>query len=933
MSLEFIKFAFIAGELSKTFYGRSDLEKFDLGLAEATNWFVDYRGGLSTRPGTIFCEYVKDDDQPVRIFPFRFSTEVANTYILLFGHNYLRFLQDGSYVVEDAKTITGITKANPGVVTSASHGYSDGDWLKLEVAGMSELNSRTVIVANKTANTFELHDPFGNNINTSGYGTFTSGSAYRVYTVSTPYAATDLEGISLYQRQDLVRVTHSSFVPYDLQRVDHTDWTLLPSEFGSTAGRPTGLDHDPSDTGEAETGYAVTSVNYDGDESQQSSMEIANSIRDFTTTAGSVVLSWTPVADADYYNVYRTIVSPDTDFGINQGSQLGYIGRTKGASFVDNNIIPDFSRSPPLNYNPFAPGRIKNISVNSQGSGYSNTATVSISDPDGSGFIGFPVISEDGNCVGIVIINGGTGYTNPSVSVSGGFGATFSVTVEELEGTTPALSCVFQQRWVYAASVNQPLTLWGSRVRRYSNFDVSDIVSDSDSYEFDIDSDESTPIKHLIPMRGGLLVMTNNGVWQLTGGGQGNAVTPTNALADPHTYTGVSDAIPVRFDTDLLYVESKGYTVRLLSYNDFSRVYSGEDVSILSNHLFNAERYITQWAFASDPYKIVWARRSDGALLGFTLVKEQKVFAWTKHFTKGMFEDVLAIQEDRTDAVYFIVKRFINGRWTKFIERFAPREAAYVEDAHCVDCGLAVSGTTPAAGVQASAATGVAALVADAAVFSAGDVGKIWRGGGGKGVVTAYTDSTHITVNLARPITKVLQEDEAQTPLPLESGEWTLDAPFTSVSGLWHLEGQSVQVLADGNVVPNKTVTNGTIALGREATRCVTGLGFTSIARTLPVTLDQGIVEGRRKRLTGLVMRMNETRGLKIGETLEQLYEFRERANELWGEPTELQDGMKSIRFRSSFSDDAQLYFVQSNPLPGTILGYVAGADIGDDPE
>ena len=76
---EFIKFAFSSGVLSPTLYGRSDLEKFDFGLKVGTNFFVDYRGGVSTRAGTEFLDYLQHDDEEIRIVRFKFNAEVANT--------------------------------------------------------------------------------------------------------------------------------------------------------------------------------------------------------------------------------------------------------------------------------------------------------------------------------------------------------------------------------------------------------------------------------------------------------------------------------------------------------------------------------------------------------------------------------------------------------------------------------------------------------------------------------------------------------------------------------------------------------------------------------------------------------------------------------------------------------------------------------------
>lgn len=74
-----------------------------------------------------------------------------------------------------AKTITAITKANPGVVTSTAHGYSNGDYVFLSVSGMYQLNDKVVRVANQTANTFELEG-----VDTTLFETFSSGTAEKI---------------------------------------------------------------------------------------------------------------------------------------------------------------------------------------------------------------------------------------------------------------------------------------------------------------------------------------------------------------------------------------------------------------------------------------------------------------------------------------------------------------------------------------------------------------------------------------------------------------------------------------------------------------------------------------------------------------------------------------------------------------------------------
>ena len=80
-----------------------------------------------------------------------------------------------------AKTISGATNANPGVFTSTAHGYSNGDFVYLSVQGMNEVNGRVFKVVSVATDTFRLADVDGTNgIDTTSYGVFSSGSAYKI---------------------------------------------------------------------------------------------------------------------------------------------------------------------------------------------------------------------------------------------------------------------------------------------------------------------------------------------------------------------------------------------------------------------------------------------------------------------------------------------------------------------------------------------------------------------------------------------------------------------------------------------------------------------------------------------------------------------------------------------------------------------------------
>lgn len=86
-----------------------------------------------------------------------------------------------------AKTITAITKANPGVVSSTAHGYSNGDIVALTCVGMHQLNEKVARVSSQTTDTFALEG-----IDTTDFDTFTSGTSEKVTLGTSITSATNI---------------------------------------------------------------------------------------------------------------------------------------------------------------------------------------------------------------------------------------------------------------------------------------------------------------------------------------------------------------------------------------------------------------------------------------------------------------------------------------------------------------------------------------------------------------------------------------------------------------------------------------------------------------------------------------------------------------------------------------------------------------------
>ena len=220
---------FTAGEISPRLEGRVTIEKYREGLSELTNMIVQPHGGVTRRPGTEYLGEVKNSSNATRLIPFEFKT--ADTYALEFGDQYMRVFRNGLQVLVDSeKNVSAITKADPGVFTSSSHGLSNGDevYLYNTGGGMTELVARNYLIANSTANTFTLTDLFGSDIDTTSFTTYTGSgvSVDKLFEVATPYTSAQLNDVRFAQSADVMYLVHPSHAVRTLSRTDHNAWTF-----------------------------------------------------------------------------------------------------------------------------------------------------------------------------------------------------------------------------------------------------------------------------------------------------------------------------------------------------------------------------------------------------------------------------------------------------------------------------------------------------------------------------------------------------------------------------------------------------------------------------------------------------------------------------------------------------------------------------------
>ena len=149
-------------------------------------------------------------------------------------------------------------------------------------------------------------------------------------------------------------------------------------------------------------------------------------------------------------------------------------------------------------------------------------------------------------------------------------------------------------------------------------------------------------------------------------------------------------------------------------------------------------------------------------------------------------------------------------------------------------------------------------------------------------------------------------------------------APATTVSGLDWLEGQTVSVLADGAVQPNRTVTGGAITLDVAASKVQVGLPYVTRLQTMRLNAGgaDGTSQGKTARINKLVIRFLNSLGLKYGPSFSALDEidFRTVADGM-NAPPALFTGDKILDFDGDYSNDPWVCIQQDNPLPSTIIG------------
>lgn len=699
--------------------------------------------------------------------------------------------------------------------------------------------------------------------------------------IVTPYATADLDDLSFTQSADVLYIVHPDYAPRKLSRTSSTTFSLSTISFTNPPLRDENL-----------TSTTITSSAVSGAVTLTASSAIFNSgmvgtnfrLRDSTGTISA--LPWTAgetvaagqrrqSGDAEYYT------AAGGTCGTNPPSHLS-------GSHSDGGVTWAYVH-------------------------------------DGAGW---------------VTITSYTDTTHVSGSVTGGNELPYNVystgTKYWSEGAWsayrgyPRTTAIFQQRLTFGGNNSQPDTLWLSRSNVFENFTPSTgtlVVQDDDALTYTLASEQVNSICWLNAGTA-LIIGTTGGEFSLQGAQSNTALTATSVAARKHTKYGSQKNVPsIRIGDAILYVQNGGRKLNEMQYNFSIDAYVSRDLTIMADHV--AKTGITGIVEKRFPNPACIICTTDGVLSYLTYNSSEKVFAWSRLILGGGYYDNAAIVDSIAtigspdggeDDLWCLVRREVNGNLVRYVEYMAnPFDNSLnvneQEDAYLLDCGLSILPSTYSVRLSPSGSSGTITLTASAAVFAVGDVGKIVRLNHGLCRITAYTSSTVVTADV------LVDLEDSNTAL---SNKWSMGAEFSSISGLSHLEGESVIIIADGVKRDAEVVTSGVVNIsGNPASIIHIGLPYVGVLESLDIEAGAaaGTASGQPKRISQVWFKLMESLGAYAGVVDQSSYQIPFRtALDRFDRPSALFSGFKKVDFPASWDEEASWKITSESGLPLTVL-------------
>jgi hypothetical protein len=819
-----------------------------------------------------------------QLFELRFVQSADVLYIVHPSHKPAKLqryaytnwvLEDVVFGYDPGLPITGATAANPVTVSCPSHGYLLGDTVIIsDVVGMTELNNRVFNVSNIQADAFDLDGADG-----TAYGAYVSGGLVRRNTYNG--VAKKITGATNYSTSITITCPAHGYASGTKVKITGVEGMTQINDRIFTI---TVLDADRFNVTYARAYAEIAAGTDDGQkwqylviayaEPDESGYSAPMSAYAFKTAHGATwahydgitvanTLTWDAIPDCLFYRIFRT----KGPLGASSGLISADIPHTDPLTYVDDKA--DATEDPP------------DVTI---------LDTITDIDP----------------------------YTSGGQAQSTVFNAT---------NEYPGVVSFYQQRLAFAVNHR----IWLSKSGDYENFQTG--TGDNMAIIWPIAGGK---VDNVLWMVAGdaLFIGTTGGVWKMEGSGSNKVLAPLNIDVARQCATGCKAIDALIADEVPVFVQRGGRIVNELSYSVYVNKYEANELTLFAEHIARgataALSGITMLAYQNEPFSILWGIRADGQALPMTFERNQKVNGWARDVTAGQIESMAIIgQDNEEDQVWVSVERTIGGATKRYIEYFKPLNFfSQLRDYFGVDCGLTYDGGS-AVDIVSITKVNPAWVTAIAHGLSDGDHVRFRNVGG----MTWLND--HICTVYAKTTDGFELKDETGAAV-IDASSWDIfssdpDNPATVekvakiCSGFSHLEGETVDILADGAVMASQQVSNGAITLDDYANMIHAGLHFDSTLE--PMSLEAGSVDGtaqtKVKTIYRLGVRFHETCGCKWGRSEATLKSIPFQT----GKQPQLFTGDQIWPFDGDFNTDARIIIRQDQPLPMTVVALVPRVD------
>ena len=695
--------SFNAGEWSPLMSGRTDLEKYRNSCTKMYNFLPTPQGTAVARQGTGYVVNCKSNDTMSALLPFQFST--LQSLVLEFSVNTLRFVDtDGLITYQNANIIFITNNGGYAQLTlDSSSEMSVGKEIYISgTPNVYGLNGISCTVSSINGNNVVISLPFPSTA-TSGQATGTVGS---IYEVATPYAnESDLNTIRYAQKNDILYLFCEGYPVQKVERYGATDWRwsevvfsdgpyldinysnnlCSPTGTGGTVlndfnfnanstGTGTSISYDQTGTATWNTSSPTTMTGYQilipsnntytyestiysskdmepvswvlygsTDNSNWTVIDTQNNFVDYVSQASD----WIPIYVQESYTYYKMVISnvyTSSDIPPN-------IDKIIVSSSEDTGTTLNFKNTTNINF----------------GNGFTSNDIGRLIRVERSDGIYCPLLITSVNSTTSVVCKVQQYPLADNTATTYWRLGTFCGT-----NGYPTCGVFFDERLWLAGCDNYPDTICASEVGSYENMQYADprsgTVSDSDAINITIES--RSKVLWINSDDRGIVLGTAQGEWIIHSSGTSGVLTPTSVLARCPSQRGSEAGLDVvKIDHQVIYVQRSGRQVNALTYSFEIDGYSSSQLGVQASHLLNMN--ITRMAYCDQPYSNIWCLKSDGSLICLTYMLDQQVQGWSQHNVGGVVESITSIPspDGQQDTLWMTVKRYINGKTVRYIER------------------------------------------------------------------------------------------------------------------------------------------------------------------------------------------------------------------------------------------------------------------------